>query len=80
MFEKLGKNKYSMKEELTSFGLDRSVNGCGMVGMVGWAVVPVEAGLLKPLCNVPALPEPVCEAGTDVADTGGCCFFFRFSL
>ena len=69
-----------MYREHTSFGLDRSVAGCGIVGIVGWAVVPVEAGLLKPLCNVPALPVAVCEAGTGVDDTGGCCFFLRFSL
>jgi len=48
--------------------------------MVGWAVVPVAAGLPKLPCNVPALLETVCEVGTVAADTGGCCFFFRFSL
>lgn len=69
-----------IRTNLTSLGPGKSVVGWGMVGMVGCAVIPVEAGLPKLLCNVPALLETVCEADTGVADTGGCCFFFRFSL
>lgn len=52
--------------------------------MVGWAVVPVAAGLANPLCNDPALFDGFWELGADEGaeadDTGGCCFFFKFSL
>lgn len=50
--------------------------------MVGCAVVvPVDAGLLNAVfCKVAALPETVWLDATLGAETGGCCFFLRFSL